>query len=627
VSIGSGFGSGTAHCGSKRSGKSGYRRSEPPRAEWMVIAAIFSRNRFWAYSVNTHRGTDVIRLVVATMVSAVVGLGLQISANPPGGNLASVQGQVTDASGHPLRKAGVTLRAAGDGPQSRSPYTGVTDADGRYSFNGIAPGGYTLEVERAGYLRKLYRATPHETFSTITVAAGQHLNPINMALTRAVAISGGVLDEDGDPVANVRVQLLRTYDSAHIPGGGPAVFTDESGNYRIPDLSAGRYYLSAGGDRGPVFSILGGRAVNTPVASVPPTRPGYYGTTFYPGETDQSLAKPIQIVAGQNDLQGMNIQLQKRPAFQVTGKIVGEPAGCPIEKCQVLLASVGAISAMGLGVRGTVAHIAKDGSLDFPGRFQPGDYFFRVMSGLPGRQIVLASQRLTIRDRDINAVLNLQPLVEVRGNVAIEGAPKTDFSKLPGAPPPSVTMQIFLYSPDNPEQSGLRSNITNDGSFTIGDVAPGIYEVRVCCIPGGTWVKSIQFGSQDARDNRIEIPGGTTPGQLQIMLSRSVAQIAGIVETDQGKPADGGAVTLIGDSLGSGKVSMMTGIARDGRFTLPQIAPGTYRLYAWDDLETAQHYDPDFLKSWESHSTLITVGESAGKEVTLKQIPAAAEPQ
>lgn len=599
----------------------------------MVVAPTFSRNRFLGYSVNIRTGgTDVIRLVVAAMVSAVLGLGFQISANPPVGNPASLQGQVTDTGGHPLRKAAVTLRAAGFGPRPQSPSLATTDAEGRYSFDNIAPGEYTLQVERAGYLGKLYRATPHETFSTITVAAGQHLSPINMALTRAVAISGQVLDEDGDPVANVRVQLLQhTYDSALTTGGGPAVFTDESGNYRIPDLSAGRYYLSVGWDRGPVFSILGGRAVNTPVASVPPTLPGesprYYGTTFYPSETDQSLAKPIQIVAGQKDLQGMNIQLQKRPAFHVTGKIVGEPAGCPIEKCQVLLASVGATSAMGLGVRGTVAHIAEDGSLDFPGRFQPGDYFIRVMSGLPGRQIVLASQRLTIRDRDINAVLNLQPLMEIRGNVAIEGAPKTDFSNLPGTPPPAVTMQIFLYSPDNPEQSGLRSKITNDGSFTIGDVAPGIYEVRVCCIPGGTWVKSIQFGSQDPRDNRIEIPGGTSPGQLQITLSRSVAQIAGVVETDQGKPADGGAVTLIGDSLGSGKLSMTTGIARDGRFTLPQIAPGTYRLYAWDDLETAQHYDPDFLKSWESHSTLITVGESAREEVTLKQIPAAAEPQ
>jgi hypothetical protein len=454
-----------------------------------------------------------------------------------------------------------------------------------------------------------------------------------MALTRAVAISGRVLDEDGDPVANVWVRLLqRTYGSGLTPRGGPTVFTDESGNYHIPDLSAGRYYLSAGENRGPVFSILGGRVVNGPLASVPLTRPGdspaYYATTFYPSETDQSLAKPIQILAGENDLQGMDIRLRKTPAFQVMGKIVGALPGHPIEQCQVVLASVDAPLAMGLGVTGTIAHVTKDGSLDFGGfRFQPGDYFIRVTSGLPGRQIVLASQRLVIGNRDIDAVLNLQPLVELRGTVALEGAPQTDFSTLPGTPPPSVTMQIFLYSPDSPLQSGLRGKIANDGSFTIGDGAPGTYEVRVCCIPGGTWVKSIRLGSQDAWDNRIEIPAGTSPGQLQIMLSRSVAQIAGIVETDRGNPAAGGAVTLVAYPPGPGKVSMMTGIAGNGRFTLPQVALGTYRLYAWDDLDTAQHYDPEFLKAWESNSLLITVRENAREEVTLKQVPAAAEPQ
>ena len=86
---------------------------------------------------------------------------------------------------------------------------------------------------------------------------------------------------------------------------------------------------------------------------------------------------------------------------------------------------------------------------------------------------------------------------------------------------------------------------------------------------------------------------------------------------DQGSPAAGDAVT-VGYPPGPGKVSMMTGIASNGRFTLPQVAPGTYRLYAWDDLDTAQHHDPEFLKAWESNSPLITVRENAREEVTLK---------
>lgn len=568
--------------------------------------------------------------VVAIIVSVAVGFGFQIPI-PRGGDLASIQGQVTDSSGQPIRKAGVTLKRAGGGTPSQASYTATTDTDGRYSFDNITPGGYTLDFERVGYLRRLYRTTPHEVFSTITVNAGQHLNPINVVLTRAVTISGRVLDEDGDPVANVPVHLLhRTWGSGLTPLSGPGVFTDESGNYRIPGLSPGRYYLRAGENRGPVFSIVGGR-FNGSFVLVPPARLGeltaWYATTFYPAATDELLATPIQIRAGQTDLQRMDILLRNTPAFQVTGKIVGALASHPIEQCQVVLAPVGAALATGLGVRGVVANVAKDGSIDFRGnRFRPGEYFIRVTSGPPGRQIVLASQRLVIGDRDINAVLNLQPLMELRGKVMIEGAPQTDFSTLPGTPPPSVTMQILLYSPDSPSQSDLRSKITNDGSFTIGDIAPGTWEVRVCCIPGGTWVKSIQLGSQEARDDRIDIPAGTSPGQLQITLSRSVGHIAGIVETDQGRPAGGGVVTLISYSPGPGKPTMTTGIDSNGRFNLAQVGPGTYRLYAWDDIEIAQQYDPDTLKAWESNSLLITVRESANEEVTLKQIPAPAAP-
>lgn len=567
-------------------------------------------------------------MFVAAIVSAAVAFGFQNPA-PPAENSASIQGQVTDLNGQPIRKAGVTLRSANGAPPQPS-YTATTGTDGKYTFETIAPGKYTLEVTRAGYLRKLYRTTPHEVFSTITVAAGQHVNSINMALTRAVTISGKVVDEDGDPVANVGLRLLhRTYDSRLTPVGGPAVSTDDSGNYRIPGLSPGSYYLSAGENPGFVFSILGGRVVNGPLTSMPAAAPGapasWYATTFYPGVTDQSLATPIQIPAGQNDLQGVDIRLRKMPAFRITGKIVGTAACHPIEQCQVLLAPADAPLDMRLGVRGAVAHVAKDGSIDFgDNRFQPGEYFIKVTSGVPGRQLVLASQRLAIVDRDIDVVLNLQSLVELRGKVLIEGAPQTDFSKLPGTPPPSVTMQIFLYPSGSPRQSDLRSKITNDGSFTISDIAPGTYEVRVCCIAGDAWVKSIQLGSEVARDNTIEIPAGANPGQLQITLSRSAARIAGIVETDQGGPAGGGVVTLFGYPPGPGKSTITTGIDSNGRFNLARLAPGTYRLYAWDDIETAQQYDPGILKAWERYSVLITVRENASEEVRLRQIPAAA---
>jgi hypothetical protein len=233
-----------------------------------------------------------------------------------------------------------------------------------------------------------------------------------------------------------------------------------------------------------------------------------------------------------------------------------------------------------------------------------------------------------VGNRDIDdAVLNLQPLVELHGSVALEGERQTDFSVFPGTPPPSVTMHIGLSLLTGPMLSDIGSRIkADDGSFAIADIAPGAYEVRLSGIPGDGWVKSIRLGSQEVTERRIEVTGATGAMPLQITLSRSVGQIEGIVERDPGKPVASSTVTVFGDPLGKG-VTMLTGVPEHGRFTLPGVPPGTYRLFAWEDLEVAQCYDPVLLRAYESMSVRVTVKENGTERVTLREIPAPAPQQ
>jgi hypothetical protein len=71
---------------------------------------------------------------------------------------------------------------------------------------------------------------------------------------------------------------------------------------------------------------------------------------------------------------------------------------------------------------------------------------------------------------------------------------------------------------------------------------------------------------------------------------------------------------------------MLSGVGENGRFTLT-VPPGTYRLYAWEDLATAQYSDPEFLKPYEPNSLRVIVGENGRVQVTLKEIPATPEPR
>lgn len=74
--------------------------------------------------------------------------------------------------------------------------------------------------------------------------------------------------------------------------------------------------------------------------------------------------------------------------------------------------------------------------------------------------------------------------------------------------------------------------------------------------------------------------------------------------------------------LGPDSRTMLTGTDRTGRFTMARIPPGTYRVYAWEDLDTAQRYDADNFAQFQSQSVTVTLKENDTAEITLRQIPA-----
>ncbi len=562
------------------------------------------------------------RLLFAIIVSGTLaGAQQTVSSVPPGvaGNSASLQGSVSDAGGHPIRKAGLTLRSAYQpGNQQNHVYNAATDADGKFFFDGLAPGSYALSAELAGYLQKMYRASPHETFSAIPLAAGQSLTDIHLVLSRALAIAGRVLDEDGDPVAAAPVRILqRTLQSTNLMVQH-TVYTDEFGQYNLPDLSPGEYYLSAGDASRGALSILGMKVSAGPAPGSSGGRgeqPRFYAETFYPNSIDQSGAKPLQLL--HDDLPGIDIHLRRTRAFAVKGKLVGTVPGHPLEQLQVLLTPANLPSIRSPMAQGTYGRMAKDGSFEFTDlRFPPGAYFLTVLHP-SDRRLMLAPQRLMIGDSEIDdAVLNLQPLVTLQGRLTLEGDRPTDFSVFPQSPPPSVTMRVSLTPVNGPTLYSSSGGVANDGAFTIADVAPGAYQVRTSGIPGSAWVRSIRFGSEQAAGSEIQVTAASASAPLQITLSRSVGQIDGVVRTQDGKPASGSTVILIGE-LPMG----LTGVNQNGEFTLPSVQPGTYRIYAFEDIEAAQRYDPALLKAHEAMSALVTVKENGRERMTLTEIP------
>src|SRR6185503_10881105 len=86
---------------------------------------------------------------------------------------------------------------------------------------------------------------------------------IQLKLTPQSVIIGRVYDQDGDPVENAQVQVMRyTYPRSgrQLSTVGTGT-TNDLGEYRVAGLAPGRYYVSAtgrGGLAGRLAGLIGG---------------------------------------------------------------------------------------------------------------------------------------------------------------------------------------------------------------------------------------------------------------------------------------------------------------------------------------------------------------------------------
>src|SRR5262249_26338480 len=157
---------------------------------------------------------------------------------------------------------------------------------------------------------------------------------VDLALVRAGVISGRVLNLDGSPLANQRVDLLPADSARGWPinlRGGPFT-SDSKGDFKLSGVPPGRYLVSVGvdvarlsgeiWDRDDLFGQFG-RVVGDQ----------YYAQTFYPGVTNRELAQAIT-VGGGGRLGGLEWTVGRPyPAYKVSGRVIDARTGQGIPNC------------------------------------------------------------------------------------------------------------------------------------------------------------------------------------------------------------------------------------------------------------------------------------------------------
>src|SRR5688572_28060912 len=248
---------------------------------------------------------------------------------------ASVTGRVVHAlSGQPIRKASVQLaRAAERGPRN-APASVLTNAEGVFRLEDVPAGAYRLSASRTGFVRGLYLNDVRAY--TLTVGEGAVAN-IKIALMPAAVVAGTVLDQDGDPVEEATVQVLRsTYrHRKRIWNPVHSTNTNDLGEYRMAGVAPGRYVVGVS---------KRGRAVGRP-ANFPTMPPGGMGRggpmvgmgrgvqpfavndhefvpMYFPSALDSASATVLDCKPGA-ELRNIDFRLRKTRVFRVSGVVKG----------------------------------------------------------------------------------------------------------------------------------------------------------------------------------------------------------------------------------------------------------------------------------------------------------------
>lgn len=164
-----------------------------------------------------------------------------------------------------------------------------------------------------------------------------------------------------------------------------------------------------------------------------------------------------------------------------------------------------------------------------------------------------------------------------------------------------------------------------DGLFEISNAASDRYNLFVSGLPSGAYVKAIRSGQVDVLASGLDMTGGASPADMEVVISPKAAAITGVAQNpNTGNPMPGAMVVLIPLDQQRKEQQTYKFVASDqnGAFSLTDLTPGEYKAYAWEDIEIGAYMDPDFMKPIEEKGEAVSLQEGEQKTLTLKVIPA-----
>lgn len=464
-----------------------------------------------------------------------------------------------------------------------------TDFAGRFVFSNLPAARFRLSVTKDGYVRREYRAAAAAMPGVpIDLKAGQTLKDVVFFMEPAPTLSGMIRDPQGSPMANIVVQALRrSYDTRgnRISVLASSTRTDDRGEYRLYWLDPGEYFLNA----------------ERPLSAASKDSGPSFPPTYFPGFAEPEEARPIFLELGR-DARGMDFTMSDRPFGKVRVEVMSR-ANIRLPDADVALVRPEGGAASGSGAR--YGGRARAGSLTLD-RVAPGAYIISASAGAER-----AARRIRIRNEDQLVRLQISSGMTFNGSVFNAEGRAMDLRQ--------TRITAFDADPALPEIPTV--GVSADNRFSIPAVQPGTYSVAVSGLQDDLYVQWVHIGGADAGIQPVFIPGDA-PVEVRVTIGLDGGRVGGVVVDPQDRPLPGAQVVLVPESESRFRFDRYRRAVsgEDGTFSLRGIAPGEYKLFAWDSIESNAELNAEYMRAYENLGTPVRIAPGENPTVPLRLI-------
>jgi hypothetical protein len=531
------------------------------------------------------------------------------------------------ATNLPIPRAHVVFSSASD--NNATPIATDTLDDGTFVFPIMAVGNFRLSATRNGYV---------PVRLAVDLSNGQPATNVRMLMISAGSISGRVVDNHGDPVDHAQVQALKsTYTGGRrVFAAAQIALTNDLGEYRLFGLSPDNYIISAtisdldsvsnvglsqGANAGnKEYSASGNMALLMgDVSIIPGISPRVTRSIqedgqsieeanlplYYPATRDPRSASPVHLTGGAN-INGVDLIGARALVHRVSGRVIDESGAGASAKLS-LVPQDGLVSEVAL----TAKSDQTTGSFEIIGG-APGMYFLIADAGAYSARVPVDIATTDIHDLTVTIAKGFT----ISGHVNMDGSSGTIAE---------VRLTADPQLPGMPK--AVSSAVGSDGTFELDGVPTGDYQLGAIWKPPSTgdsgppYVKSIRMGSIDVLGGLRIYRQPVVP--LEINMGARAGNLNGAVITRNSQPGSIVTVVAVPEAEYRRRIVLFRGVTPDssGRFSLPNLRPGDYKLFAWENAEPNTWLDPDFLKIYETRGKSIHIAEGSNETATLTAIP------